>query len=657
MLTYFLQVNLCWLLFYGLYYALLSRETFFKLNRIYLIISLLCGLVIPLSIMSVTIKPDHPAVVMLQPFVVTATTLEQNIQEVERIWSIWTILKIHYWLGVGILGMRFLSGLFKIKAIYNNAHIIESKGFKVAYTEGATTPFSFFNTVFVNPNQFDSIDFQHIMQHEKAHITQKHTYDILFLEIATIFFWCSPLIYFYKKSLVNVHEYLADEAVLKTVSTPQYGRLLLQQIQIGSQPALVNPFFSQLKKRINMMTRNPSHRSALLRYVIAVPLFMVLVLAFALPNSPAAVKANALTNNVSTTVDALDDKLNNLIDKNNNIQGVENQYFNNELLNNNDVIKDDIVPCIDGFVGGKITVERMKKSKRLYLINLRKKQEVPCVDLSFSLVYVPRREDPIQVNYNSELEEVFHKEYTKIKEKLKEGDSFNFMNISGTLPGDTKKTNIGSISIFVQDNIQHKVLKDTIAPPKSNIERLKNFPPENIKKMNVTDDGHTITLEMKDGTIEKLTLTDEEKEQMRKEGKINAEQAKVSAVFKDVDELPEFIGGNKKLFEWLGQNVKYPVKARENGFEGTVFVGFVVEVDGSLSDIKVKREPKQIFRDTITLIEINGIKGNKIVENEVFWLGNEALRVIKLMPKWKPGKQNGVPVRTSYTLPIKFKLE
>ncbi len=103
-------------------------------------------------------------------------------------------------------------------------------------------------------------------------------------------------------------------------------------------------------------------------------------------------------------------------------------------------------------------------------------------------------------------------------------------------------------------------------------------------------------------------------------------------IFTIVEQNPEFPDGQAALFKWLGSNIKYPAVARENGIEGTVYVGFVVNTDGSIVDVSVKR----------------GIGGG---------CNEEAVRVVQQMPRWKPGKQQGRPVRVAYTLPIKFKLE
>jgi len=96
-----------------------------------------------------------------------------------------------------------------------------------------------------------------ITRHELVHIKEHHSIDVILLEVLTILFWCTPLIYLYRRSIRNVHEYLADEKVLQKTTKKQYGQLLLQQFQQGKSIAMANNFIhSQLKKRIQMMTKN-----------------------------------------------------------------------------------------------------------------------------------------------------------------------------------------------------------------------------------------------------------------------------------------------------------------------------------------------------------------------------------------------------------------
>ena len=111
------------------------------------------------------------------------------------------------------------------------------------------------------------------------------------------------------------------------------------------------------------------------------------------------------------------------------------------------------------------------------------------------------------------------------------------------------------------------------------------------------------------------------------------EEEEEEVVFVIVESMPEFPGGQQALFRFLSENVKYPVIAQENGIQGRVICQFVVNKDGSIVDVEVVRSGGDPSLD------------------------KEAVRVIKSMPKWKPGKQRGKPVRVKYTVPVNFKLQ
>jgi len=113
---------------------------------------------------------------------------------------------------------------------------------------------------------------------------------------------------------------------------------------------------------------------------------------------------------------------------------------------------------------------------------------------------------------------------------------------------------------------------------------------------------------------------------------VEEEEIVEQEIFMVVEEMPEFPGGIAKLGDYLAKNIKYPQMARESGVQGKVFITFVVEPDGHVSNVKVVR----------------GIGAG---------CDEEAVRVIKNMPKWKPGKQRGKAVRVSYNVPVNFKLQ
>ena len=111
------------------------------------------------------------------------------------------------------------------------------------------------------------------------------------------------------------------------------------------------------------------------------------------------------------------------------------------------------------------------------------------------------------------------------------------------------------------------------------------------------------------------------------------EEEEEEVVFVVVEDMPEFPGGQQALFKYLSENVKYPVIAQENGIQGRVICQFVVNKDGNIVDVEVVRSGGDPSLD------------------------KEAVRVVKSMPKWKPGKQRGKAVRVKYTVPVNFRLQ
>jgi protein TonB len=118
----------------------------------------------------------------------------------------------------------------------------------------------------------------------------------------------------------------------------------------------------------------------------------------------------------------------------------------------------------------------------------------------------------------------------------------------------------------------------------------------------------------------------EEQERLKAEAKAKEE----NRIYENPEEDAKFPGGDEECYKWLYDHIQYPEAARAQGIQGRVFLKFVVETDGSLTNIEVKRSPDPL-------------------------LSQEALRVVRNMPKWKPAKNKGIVVRVEYNLPIMFK--
>jgi periplasmic protein TonB len=166
-------------------------------------------------------------------------------------------------------------------------------------------------------------------------------------------------------------------------------------------------------------------------------------------------------------------------------------------------------------------------------------------------------------------------------------------------------------------------------PPPEALEQKVKFTAPVVTSDTVEDTG---ALNQDDLNQQSTTTSITEEQEIVVEETVNEVIEQQAPILTIVELMPSYDGGETAMYEWLGNNIKYPQVAKENSITGTVIVTFVVEKDGSISDVRV-------------LKDIGG------------GCGEEALRVVKMMPKWKAGKQNGVPVRVQFNLPIRFTLE
>jgi BlaR1 peptidase M56/Gram-negative bacterial TonB protein C-terminal len=645
MFTYFLQVNLCWLLFYGLYYALLSRETFFTLNRTYLIISLLTGLILPLT--ADWLRTETPLAmpvldsIVLPTFVVGMKNKVQELKVMEwgNIWSWRTIISIIYLTGIGIMSLRFLGSLFHIFSIFKTANSFKKDGVTVAYTEGVSQPFSFFHFIFINEKTLQDIDFQNIMQHEKAHVKQRHSFDVVFLELLNIAFWFSPLIYVYKNSLRTVPEYLADAMVLRSVSKRQYGTLLIQQAQSGKALALTNPFFSQLKKRIMMITRNPSKRRALVKYVLALPIFLLLVSFLATPDNAAMSVTETMSNRMILKVSDIKElNFKDVLDSKTYGKALEDFGTLHLTIGNkkSNFLEHSLTITLAGLENGTISADLVQQQTQFRLIQSNQKT---CDVQSFEAYKATDTGEVTDIFNNTGSQ--FKPSILNLLKSVEDGDKLVFQNIKTRCPNDVTAQNYPSMVFEIKgdNNVEsHKIA-------------LKKSPFYKDTKDYSYDAGHNTGAQ---GII---------RGSLREDSPLNkymgVTKDTTQPILTNVDEKPEFVGGQNDMFMWLGRNMRYPALARERQVQGTVYVGFVVETDGSLSNIGVKKTAKAPSVDTIIMVDPNTYKTQtKIVtNNDGKILDDEALSIVKAMPKWKAGSNKGKPARVAYTLPIKFKLE
>ena len=274
-LPYLLTASLYLLLFYGCYELLLRRNTFFGLNRAYLLASVVLSLVLPLIELPAETTNSLPVGNLTLPTFVVGNSQPAPTDTMTVTQWVWLL----YGLGVAIMLVRLGFNLRAVLRLIKLGAIERNSNYKLVRLPDDSTP-SFSFGPYLVLNQTDSLTQPDaLIRHEEAHISQRHTADVLFLAIVQAAFWFNPVLGFYKRALQEVHEFLADQAVLKTPQ-PDYPRQLVAYALNVSSTSLITPFSSKstLKQRIVMLQKPQTHRRALLGYALVLPLAACLVM-------------------------------------------------------------------------------------------------------------------------------------------------------------------------------------------------------------------------------------------------------------------------------------------------------------------------------------------------------------------------------------------
>ncbi|QGY47094.1 TonB family protein [Maribellus comscasis] len=297
-----------------IYILFLRRETFFKLNRFFLLGAITFSLVLPflkfqifganpVLLEEITVTPYKN---LIEAVTVYGKDLSGTIEE--AILSA-NFLILVYLLGVTFFLYRFLFRVGDLTYMILKNPVQKCEGFKLVVLDKETSPFSFLSYVFVSRAQEKDISYHKMLAHELEHIKQGHTFDIIVLEILSAFQWFNPFMWMLRRSIRENHEYLADQAVLKSgVKRGFYKKLLLNQF-VGYNFEIANNFnYSLIKKRIKMMSRIRSSKFANGKMIFGVLAAVGLVVVFACEEKE-SYEMTPVKQNESMTVTILDQKL------------------------------------------------------------------------------------------------------------------------------------------------------------------------------------------------------------------------------------------------------------------------------------------------------------------------------------------------------------
>ncbi len=276
------------------YLLFLRKETFFVLNRIYLLGSVSFSILLPF--IHFQVNSGMPSI-MLDEVTITATGYQNLLQtvfvysstissEIEKTIQSIGPIRFIYLLGTTFFFLVFLYRLLQISALILNNESELKNGIRIIKIDRDTTPFSFFNFVFISRNNETSQGMREMLAHEMEHVRQGHSYDVMILELLTIFLWFNPFFWLLKRSIRENHEFLADSGVLKPeVSSAAYRMLLLNSAFI-QQPVIANNFnYSLIKIRIKMITKIKSSKPATLKLSIGILVTAALLVIFACENN------------------------------------------------------------------------------------------------------------------------------------------------------------------------------------------------------------------------------------------------------------------------------------------------------------------------------------------------------------------------------------
>ncbi|MGQ1911321.1 TonB family protein [Marinifilum sp. RC60d5] len=589
--------------FYALYWLFLKRDTFFRVNRVFLLLTLAASLLIPS--LKIPFQPETNSVssdiAMLDALVLTSQQyLNGNmLEEVvvtaadEKSYSWYHYIGIIYFLGTFVLSLRFIKNLLQLLNWSRKNKRIVKDGIKLVVMKDNYPPFSFLNAVYISNNDFANPQFTSILAHERVHVDQMHTFDLIVLEVLSVLFWLNPFVWMYKSSLQEVHEYLADDKVVNgSVNANEYKMHIVNQFAGGELFRLANNFGqSTLKKRISMLGKIKTPKIALIKLLLLFPIFILLFSAFAFTIEEEERLSYDLSLDefipselkhfyaFSSKIDLLGEQNEFKFTTDQIGQGIKS-LEHKKNINPNQVYR--IADVMPEYPGG---INALRKYISTHT-NYPKDAAVNRIEGRVFVSFVVGKQGEVKnVNVVRSVHPSLDKEAKRVVSglgKWKPGENKNnLVNVAYTVPINFELANLIVEPLNVPE------------PVYSEIKNASDYHLENILKLRDVRPEHN-----------KYVV---------------------------VEKMPQFIGGRMGLKKFIARSVKYPVLAVEQGYEGRVYVRFMVNKDGSVSDAHI-------------------IKGANIELND------EALRVINSMPNWIPGEQHGTKVDVSYTIPIRFSL-
>lgn len=615
MLHYILQVVAFQLGFLIIYDVFLRKETFFNWNRAYLLITAVLSILIPF------IKIERIKTIMPEAFVIRlpeviigevaqTNTLTPEIANLAGISiepepvSIWNIVLFS---GMCLASLILLYKIVKLMVLFYKHPKRWSNDLLIVTLFKSTSAFSFFHYVFLG-EAIHPKDQPSILEHESVHVKQKHTLDLLFFELLRIAFWFNPLVYMYQNRISELHEFIADAKAVKHQNKVTYYNNLLAQVFETQQFSFVNPFFKQslIKKRILMLSKTKSKQIHIIKYALLLPMVCAMLIytsSYAQPEPKVEV--------VEETIQVDDSKLSD--------KELREKYYNLILeMKENGAsfteINDFAMIDTDKYIGSRSEYYKFKAYFEYIFKTQQKSKEGNQEDARFS--------DELMSKINQTYNEYVAWKHTNEAKEIWENNSRNgvlrlLVNDLGNMTEDEKQTMRHKLDMIERDTYFKKLL---IASMNGNSKIILQDP-SGVKEFKE---------EVDKALQEKIEI-------------IEVEES-IEVPFAVVDQVPVMLGcqnltTNEEQKACMSKNIAIHVNknfntdmAKQLGLVGKqrISVIFKIDTQGDVIEVRARAPHPNLEK--------------------------EAIRVINLLPQFKPGLQKGKIVTVPYSLPILFQV-
>lgn len=653
LVIYLLQVIAVSGLLYGYYHLVLRNNRFHQYNRFYLLSAAVISIIIPFLDIPYYFTPaEKKSSFVLQT--ITAISPEQYNPVTPGNYipdgtsgqvSLSTVLLIIYLVIAVIVTLRLILSLLYIRRLIHRNAKEQLGHIQFIHTSEPGTPFSFFRWLFWNRDiELQSDKGQQVFRHEVFHIEQKHSYDLLFMELLTVVGWFNPFFHLIKKELKAIHEFLADRFAINENTKWEYAEMLLMQA-LHTKQSLVNPFFqTHIKRRIAMIThsKKPVHQYARKLLVIPVAVIAVALFAFSYHEKSSSQKHPDGLVNISPGADTT-------------IHPKQAGVWSTKP-DQSAQLKADYIVVSDNKDSRKVDFE-----KTMVVINGEIKQPAAIYNklIQADSIFVYKADDPkaialygekardgLMVFKNATLTDAFKsadttkpvKDADKIFDKVEVPPSFiggdrawrDYLekNLDGSIPFK-KNAPYGTYTVVIMFLVDKN---GAISEAKPLTKHGYGMEQEAIRVVGLSPAWKPA---QQNGRIVKAYFRQPITFVVKKRDKNDPASTALSSddnmVFTKVENEPYFPGGEAKFREYIAYNQQtHSKELAQSPFTQSVILQFLVKADGTVSDVKLAAGTPSSAYATL------------------------ALNLIKDGPKWAPGVQNGRTVNAYKTQAVVF---